>query len=1243
MSSGFTLMLSPRVGLAERDSLQTVHKVSLVGDCTDSSKPLLSSAQENGLKGAGSELANVGRFLSEDFHSILEESDSPPAKRSDTMLVNSTYTHSSVSSTKREPVLFASHSFPPEKAPPSAVSLDTASSPGNGSCWNVRSEVQQGSESEAGRRSWAEFAAPAGGRGKGSETGITNAGSGSYAQLAESGSEYDDDFFTGIFTATRVELPASPTDTDPDPDLNMEALVDTLRSMESPSRNRTMQRASTQPFSSLPPIREDIPSPVSAPASSPTVPKETSISLPLDLGLNWSVTKDMRSPFTMMKGKLDSEGKGRTIILPSRASAISSIVMRKGLPDLSVEEGAHLNGGSFLGTSRLDNSLLFSGYRPDQPDGIGKASSQRTLFRTASLPDVNQDHERLSGPPKGLDLLGSGVSRYDRLSFLTSPSHSLTGAAEQSRISRAPLFLHSPTMEVAALTSAPLPGLPLDAPVKYPTPPSLQRSLSSEGTSIRTPVCNDIGMDFGKSQEPKPERQFVTKYRAFPDAYRTKEKEHGKLNPRPGKMVIYDQPGLRGNWIEVHSDVIDATGWKLPESISIRVVRGGWVLYEKPEFKGKKIALDEGNIELTNLFGPQGNDQCPTQNGTGEFGEDGSDAEPDQPRRFAIGSLRRAVRDYSVPEICLFPEEDAEGKKVIFRDTTDDARIYGFPIKANSIIINAGLWLVFAEPFFQGVPRVLEVGGFPKPKSWSDTEPYVSSLHPLKIGEPRVEKLNEPKLVIYEKPYFTGKSREIYTSARDFMTRESQQQTVVMYSAGSIKVIGGIWAGYEKEGFRGHQYLLEEGDYHDWRVWGGCDNELRSVRVIQTDLTEPMLVMFEMTNEEEDRDEERTFEVTEAVPDVELFGFRTVTRSIHVLSGAWVAYSHVDYSGNQYVLEKGFYNNCIDWGAEDNRICSIQPILRASAVGPAVHSELLLYSETGFQGLCQVYNKSHESFLKQPSVQSCRVMGGSWVLYDDTDFMGNQYVLSEGHYVNLTSMGCPSSCTIRSVKSVPMLFAVPSISLFGLECFEGREITLDTEVSNIMAEGFNPHFLSVRVNTGCWVLCEHTNYRGRQFLLEPIEITNWHKFSSISSIGSIYPIRTTQRLFRIRYKESGRFMSVQGGVDTLKSGRVVVSEHVEGMSDIWFYQDGLIKNKLAQNMSLQVIGNVESGAKVVLWSETRTPIQMWSAKLSGAIASLTFPGFVLDVKGGNTYDKEHVIVGNEAEENASELWELEFI
>lgn len=50
-------------------------------------------------------------------------------------------------------------------------------------------------------------------------------------------------------------------------------------------------------------------------------------------------------------------------------------------------------------------------------------------------------------------------------------------------------------------------------------------------------------------------------------------------------------------------------------------------------------------------------------------------------------------------------------------------------------------------------------------------------------------------------------------------------------------------------------------------------------------------------------------------------------------------------------------------------------------------------------------------------------------------------------------------------------------------------------------------------------------------------------------------------------------------------------------------------------MSLQVMGNVEAGAKVVLWSETRQPVQTWSAQMRGTIPSLTFPGMVLDIKG----------------------------
>lgn len=48
-----------------------------------------------------------------------------------------------------------------------------------------------------------------------------------------------------------------------------------------------------------------------------------------------------------------------------------------------------------------------------------------------------------------------------------------------------------------------------------------------------------------------------------------------------------------------------------------------------------------------------------------------------------------------------------------------------------------------------------------------------------------------------------------------------------------------------------------------------------------------MMVMFEMPEEEQEGVQEgKSFEVTEAIPDVELFDYKTSTRTIHVVSGA---------------------------------------------------------------------------------------------------------------------------------------------------------------------------------------------------------------------------------------------------------------------------------------------------------------------------------------------------------------------
>ncbi|XP_064836589.1 uncharacterized protein LOC135550057 isoform X2 [Oncorhynchus masou masou] len=1263
----------------------------------------------------------------------------------------------------------------------SSLSSETPRSPVNGRWLSDRSEVQltrESSKPEAGtgrgsRRVWEEelATAPAGQRereveqeGREGESMARKIKSGCDLQslpvsnFSSAGQTIDNvdysrgssDSYSGQYKATRVDLLPSPSSSDPSPSsspvtpepgspyhCDIESLVDTLKSMNPnlPQRQRRL-RGTTAPsiISSLPSIEEDTPSSSPTNTKSPQMPSGSLLegpnsryNLPADLGLNWSAPKEMHSPLELMKLQKQQQQEQQAgdhhwnrggLNLPLRASALSSIVMRKSSlgSDSSPEHSPSplLNGGSSNQSpnpSRLDRSLLYSSYRSasiDQPQENGKAHSpgQRpSLFLTGSLPDIgpNQDHMS-SGPGMGMaDVSGSGLGfksgvgtqtgtgtdpsthfRYERFSSRMSDSLTGNNTDTNCRMMRPPPLpsftstregLLSPTSssldiyrsfananESALKLSPGLGGMSSNGNMGSvgSIGLGLQRNFSNEG--LNSPLFN-MGSPHGGSPDggshfsPEAEKNLLPKYRAFPDAYLTKEKEHGKLNPRPGKMFIFDRPGMCGQRMEVWSDVVDATPWQLQETISIRVVRGGWVLYEKPNFKGEKIALDEGDIELTYPFDPpeEVEGQQP-QNGEDSQKEGGEEVLAAKPaRRFIIGSVRRVVRDYSVPEISLFPEENAEGKKVTFRDTSEDARIFGFPIKANSIIINAGLWLVYAQPFFQGIPRVLEVGGFPNPAAWGVEQPYVGSVHPLKIGEPRVEKPGEPKLVLYEKPYFTGKTRTIYTNMRDFMTRKDRQQTAFIYSPGSIKVQGGCWVGYEKEGFRGHQYMLEEGEYHDWRVWGGCDAELRSVRVIRADLTEPMLVLYEQPDVEQDNtfevteaipdvEQDNTFEVTEAIPDVELFGFRTTTRSIHVVSGAWIAYSHVDFSGDQYILEKGFYSNSADWGSSDNRICSVQPILQAPSENQgSVRSEVMLYTEPDFEGECHVCDKNQESLSDKLIAKSCRVVGGSWVVYEGREYSGNLYILSEGDYPNFTSMGCPPNCVIRSLKTIPLVFSVPSVSLFGLECLEGREITVDTEVVNMLEEGYNNHLLSVRVNRGCWVMCEHSNYRGRQFLLEPIEITNWPKFSQLLTIGSMYPVRQRRHFFRIKSKERGHFLSIQGGVEEMKSGRVVVTEQVEGMSDIWFYQEGLIKNKLAPTMSLQVMGNVEAGAKVVLWSETRQPVQTWSAQMRGTIPSLTFPGMVLDIKGGKQYDRDHVVILPESEERPCQQWELELL
>ncbi|XP_064145401.1 beta/gamma crystallin domain-containing protein 1 [Loxodonta africana] len=702
-----------------------------------------------------------------------------------------------------------------------------------------------------------------------------------------------------------------------------------------------------------------------------------------------------------------------------------------------------------------------------------------------------------------------------------------------------------------------------------------------------------------------------------------------KINPRPGKVVIYSEPEVSEDCIEIFSDIQDCSSWSLSPVILVRVVRGCWILYEKPSFEGHSVPLEEGELELSGLWGMED---------TLERNDEEVSAKP-----VVIGSIRHVVQDYRISQIDLFTEPEGLGLQNSYFDDTEEMQGFGVIQKTSSIKVHWGTWLIYEDPGFQGVPFILEPGEYPDLSFWDTEEAYIGSMRPLKMGGRKVEFPTDPKVVIYEKPFFEGKCMELETEVYTFITEggETEETTgddgLPFTSVGSMKVLRGIWVAYEKSGFTGHQYFLEEGEYKDWKDWGGYNGKLQSLRPILGDFSNAHMIMY---SEKNFGCKGSSIDVLGIVANLKETGYGAKTQSINVLSGVWVAYENPDFTGEQYVLDKGLYTSFEDWGGKNCKISSVQPICLDSFTGPRRRNQIHLFSEPQFQGCSQTFEETANQIDDSFSTKSCRVLGGSWVAYDGENFSGNQYVLEEGHYPCLSAMGCPSGTTFKSLRFIDAEFSEPAIILFEREDFKGKKVELNAETINLRFLGFNTQIRSVQVIGGIWVTYEYGNYRGRQFLLSPAEIPNWYEFSGCRQIGSLRPFAQKRIYFRLRNKATGLFTSTNGNLEDLKLLRIQVMEDVGADDQIWFYQEGRIKCRIAEDCCLTIVGSlVTSGSKLGLALDQDVDSQFWSMKSDGRIYSKLKPNLVLDVKGGAQYDQNHIILNTGSKEKLTQVWE----
>ncbi|KAJ8283042.1 hypothetical protein COCON_G00055610 [Conger conger] len=147
---------------------------------------------------------------------------------------------------------------------------------------------------------------------------------------------------------------------------------------------------------------------------------------------------------------------------------------------------------------------------------------------------------------------------------------------------------------------------------------------------------------------------------------------------------------------------------------------------------------------------------------------------------------------------------------------------------------------------------------------------------------------------------------------------------------------------------------------------------------------------------------------------------------------------------------------------------------------------IIFYEDRNFQG--RSYETSSDcselnSYLNR--CHSCRVESGCFMVYDRSNYMGNQYFLRRGEYSDYSRMGM-SDC-FRSCRMIPMYRGNYRMRIYERENFGGQMHECMDDCDSFMERYRMSDCQSCHVMDGHWLMYEQPHYRGRMMYMRPGE------------------------------------------------------------------------------------------------------------------------------------------------------------